>query len=230
VDERLRRLEREAALGDLDATRRLFIERVKLGDLGRERVLLACYLGHPVAWEMLAEEDDDPPQAPEDALEWVRALEPFGRTACARAALTAARRAADPAGDDRVSLGVRAATDALATWLECPCASHEGAVKAALESALDLLFRKPRYSLSAEVFNSGRSGVAAAAVALHPSTLLNPHYQQLIAQSLGLRHYTYSLGTLAGAAFYWNLAIVGPESREGLRELIRAELLEWVLD
>jgi hypothetical protein len=223
LDERLRKLEREAAQGDASATARLLVERVRLGELSDERLRLAAYLGHPTAREAVG----DALPAPEDALEWVRALDGHGREACVRAALTAARHSL-PVSGHPVSADVEAALDATAAWLACPCEEHSGMVRRTLEAALGSLFQRPRYSYTPEVFNGGRAGVSAAAVVLHPSTLLNRFYQPLIAQSLGLRSYTYSLGTLTAAAFYWTLAL-GHCSRNELREEIRADLIGWAV-
>ena len=53
-DSRLRELERLAALGDREARVRLLAERVRGGDLPRERLALAAYLGDPAAREEMA--------------------------------------------------------------------------------------------------------------------------------------------------------------------------------
>ncbi len=228
MDERLRKLEREANQGDAGATVRLLVERVRLGQVSDGRLRLAAYLGEPTARELLGDRETSAAKnAPADALEWVRALETHGREACVRAALTAARRNV-PASAHPVSADVATALDATASWLVCPCESHQANVRQTLEAALGSLFRRPRYSYTPEVFNGGRAGVAAAAVVLHPSTLLNRFYQPLIAQSLGLRSYTYSLGTLTAAAFYWTLAL-GHCTRDELRESIRSDLIAWAL-
>lgn len=202
----------------------MLVERIRLGEISDERLRLAAYLGHPTAREAVG---SAMPAPPIDALEWVRALESHGRESCVRAALTAARHNA-PAAEHPVSRDVEAALDATASWLGCPCEEHAGTVRRTLEAALGSLFQRPRYSYTPEVFNGGRSGVSAAAVVLHPSTLLNRFYQPLIAQSLGLRSYTYSLGTLTAAAFYWTLAL-GHCSRDELREEIRADLIRWAV-
>lgn len=100
--------------------------RLAIGDLHRERALLAAHVGHGPARAVLSW-----PAAPEaDATTldvWGEALFGFGQAACVRAALAASGvvvasaptvEGGDPEADPRRAL---AAAEA---WLACPCPRH----------------------------------------------------------------------------------------------------------
>lgn len=56
MDERLRKLEREAALGGLDAQAKLILQRLRAGELTEKRIRLAAYLGDGAARLALGKE------------------------------------------------------------------------------------------------------------------------------------------------------------------------------
>ena len=49
MDERLRDLERQAARGDVQAAAKLLLERVRVGELDRQRLRLAAFLEYEPA-------------------------------------------------------------------------------------------------------------------------------------------------------------------------------------
>ncbi len=83
TDLALRRRERAASGGDLEARARLLAERLRHGAVARERLRLAAYAGDAAAAVVLGAE----PAAPEALAAWARGLLVFGDEACARAAL-----------------------------------------------------------------------------------------------------------------------------------------------
>jgi hypothetical protein len=89
TDDRLRRLEREAAQStDPVLEARRLRELLRAGKLPVERLELAAWLGHAPAREAL---DPGAPGSPEEFAEWARGLERFGREACVRAFVAGAR-------------------------------------------------------------------------------------------------------------------------------------------
>jgi len=114
-DARLRRLERGAAPGDVAAAARLLAERVRSGALDRERLALAAYAGDDASRTALAaagpveagileplealragvaakERGERADPHPRDVLTgWARGLRRWGKPACVRAAVAAAR-------------------------------------------------------------------------------------------------------------------------------------------
>lgn len=116
ADARLRELERRAETGDVDAHRRLLLERERAGQVTREQLALAAHAGLEPARRAL-----DAPPPSRDLLAWARGFYAFGQEACVR--VVAAAAAALLALDHRVEEG-QATLDALRPWLECPCPAH----------------------------------------------------------------------------------------------------------
>jgi hypothetical protein len=151
ADSRLRRLERLADLGDLDARVRLLSARVRCGTLVRERVRLAAHLGDPAARRVLgiqggASDGSNDGLTAADGLDeralselrcWVRGLRGWagGGLLVARAALAAARYALTVWAAARpTDLRAQALVDAASEWACCPCPAHAHQVQAAQES------------------------------------------------------------------------------------------------
>ncbi len=115
ADVRRRRCERAARLGDLDAEGRLLLERVRAGELERERLELAAHLGHRPARRALGL----PPLRQAEPLAELVSLARFGRPVLVRILVVAARRlgwAPSPVGDEQLR--------AAAAWCDCPCPRH----------------------------------------------------------------------------------------------------------
>ena len=134
ADEELRRLERLAGAGDLEAEARLLLERLRIGDVSREGVELAAYLGHGAAGVVV------PGVTPADPepLEWVSGLGRWGKEVAVRAAILAAR-AVLPRFEDVMTHeeGPRKAIRAAEEWLVHPCEAHRVAARLAMEAADD---------------------------------------------------------------------------------------------
>lgn len=134
TDQRLRDLERDAARGDLHAQARLLLERVRVGDLAEDQLLLAAYLGDAPAQAALASATTS--TLPDDIDTWARSLKPFGQETSVRAALGVAGefmtawRMRRPS-DDRPVRAIQAAV----AWLHCPCPEHVLAAATAASSS-----------------------------------------------------------------------------------------------
>ena len=129
-DRRLRALEREAAASrDPEARARLLLARMRAGELERERVELAAYLGDLASLQALG---GRPAALGIDA--WVAGFERWEETTLVRAALAAARvpllrwqeryeelRGSEWPCPQELLLKVEA-------WLACPCREHALAV------------------------------------------------------------------------------------------------------
>lgn len=120
-DDRLRGVEREAALGDLAAQARLLVERVRRGRLDLERLRLAAWLGDPAARLALGEDlEESGRRRRRDG--WTRTLAAWGQEALVRAAYVVAaesmRHWRRHYRDDRALPGV---LGAVAAWIRCPC-------------------------------------------------------------------------------------------------------------
>lgn len=125
-DDRLRGVERSAALGDPIARARLLVERARRGRLAPERLRLAAWLGDPTARLATGEDSDETvahvrPKGRKD--DWTRALAAWGQGAVVRAAYVVAldgmRHWRRHYRDDASLPGV---LEAVAAWLRCPCA------------------------------------------------------------------------------------------------------------
>lgn len=88
MDERLRRLEREAARGDGQAAAQLLVERLRRGELTRRELELRAYLGDAAAAGALGPEA---PSGGDDLRLWVDGLAQWDPWLSVRAALIAAR-------------------------------------------------------------------------------------------------------------------------------------------
>lgn len=141
-DERLRRLEREAAARGDEASRvRLLIERLRAGDLTEPQLRLAVYVGDEAARGAL------PSPAPEldpDLGHWVRHLWPWGQEVCVRAGIAAAELIlAEPSRGDPTPL-IDVLTRARA-WALCPCAGCRIALRDAHARLSSRFLRDPRW-------------------------------------------------------------------------------------
>lgn len=123
-------------------------ERVRMGELSRERLELAAYCGHEAARRVIGASVVAAPRAPAELvelfseevadLEWfIRGLARWGVPWCARAALAIGRHVLPLAGpfEDEAAAALRATE----TWLRCPCEEHRAAVRVAGETANDLV-------------------------------------------------------------------------------------------
>ncbi|MCO5172530.1 MAG: hypothetical protein M9894_40050 [Planctomycetes bacterium] len=143
ADTRLRRLERAAAQGDLDARVRLLCERLRSGELDEERVRLAAYLGDPAARLLLGPKAPDLPVIrARGGLElnqrrWITGLRAYGKEWLVRAAVAIAR-ARFTAWDrwDEADERPRRALAAAEAWLACPCEAHAEEADLAQHAAL----------------------------------------------------------------------------------------------
>ncbi|MBX3472733.1 MAG: hypothetical protein KF878_38260 [Planctomycetes bacterium] len=143
ADTRLRRLERAASQGDLDARVRLLCERLRAGELDEERARLAAYLGDPAARLLLGA------RAPELPLirargghelnqrRWITGLRAYGKPWLVRAAVALAE-ARFTAWDrwDEADERPRRALAAAEDWLRCPCEAHAREADLAQHAAL----------------------------------------------------------------------------------------------
>ncbi len=143
VDTRLRRLERSASQGDVQARVRVLCERQRTGDLDEERLRLAAYLGDAAARLLLGERAPELPVIRARAgLElnqrrWITGLRAYGKPWLVRAAVAIARARFDAWSqwDDADERPRRAVTAALA-WVDCPCERHSREADAAHHAAL----------------------------------------------------------------------------------------------
>lgn len=130
TDARLRDLGRAAASGDGEARTRWLAERVRAGDLPRQRLTLAAFLGDEAARDAL---DGLVPAGAGPVAAIVQALAPWGQPVLVRAALAAlvaTRPVAPPWADaSGATRTPRQAEAALVAWLRCPCSDHQAAVE-----------------------------------------------------------------------------------------------------
>lgn len=119
----MRALERAAAAGDVEAEALLLKRRLGTGGLGRRKLRLAAYLGHPAAERAFGERLRRPDQR---LRSWVRGLVHFGgveaaeRIGVALAELGAARVEEQAPREVRL----RAALAAAQACARCPCEEH----------------------------------------------------------------------------------------------------------
>lgn len=156
-DQRLRQLERQAASGDVEALSALYIERVRIGNLTRDRLELAAYCGNTAALEVLGWSSPcnlsyhglpDVGCPCTDIGSWLSGLEHWPLTVPIRATCAAARVAFMHVDVTTLSpcptLGVARILDAIRAaeaYVACPCESHLRAWDAAWDSATDLNVR-----------------------------------------------------------------------------------------
>lgn len=101
-------------------------DRRRVGDLRYEDLLLAAYVGHATAHELLA-----PLDVPAETEAWIRGMERFDHPAWVRAALAASARLVPSDPEARASFV--ALTTRIGDWLDCPCFDHAGPIHAAAE-------------------------------------------------------------------------------------------------
>jgi hypothetical protein len=150
VDARLRQLERRWAetRDPADAARlthelersgaspaEVLRERLRLELLPSGRFELACYVGHPLAVELLASAGETLPEVDADLGAWVRGLGYWGKEAAVRGAVAAARTAlpAWEAGHPQERRPLQA-VEAADAWLGCPCEQHAARALAAAQA------------------------------------------------------------------------------------------------
>jgi hypothetical protein len=124
-DQKLRDLERRfKETGSPDDEAAWLLERVRVGDLTRERLELAAYCGHEGARRAVG---IDTVPHPENLKDWHEGLRRWGVEIQVRGGSIAARRAMSlweaESGDRRPW----AALAAVEEWLACPCADHDNA-------------------------------------------------------------------------------------------------------
>lgn len=188
TDDRLRRLEREAITGGLDARARWLTERTRVGELAEDRLRLAAWLGDPAAEQALGRAVLAPPTI--TIGRWVRGLvpwqteTPWAREAFARAAAAAAR--AVLACFDDGALATRAVV-ALEAWIRCPCDEHAQAAAAlggqvpiqrgaaGLFAARGVRFAGPAiYRATTVALSEGPANVTASEVATEAARATSP--------------------------------------------------------
>lgn len=168
TDSRLRELERRwRETGSAEDEAAWLSERLRVGVLSREHLVLAAKLGHLAALRVAAdvEEEDEDDWWEESGLLW-DAVELLGPMLPARAAC----QWVEPAvrffeGERPEDPRLRAALEATQAWLVCPCEAHQEAAQAAGEVAEALSEELPvgRYSVAA-------AAAAALTDATHPDT------------------------------------------------------------
>jgi len=122
TDSKLRELERRwKETGSVEDEARYLLERVRVGDLEREKLALAAYCGHEGARIALG---DDAPNRPSDLEEWARGLGTWGKEICVRLAIVVARRAQVDETPENLATLASTAIASAEVWLECPCDSH----------------------------------------------------------------------------------------------------------
>lgn len=201
VDTRLRRLERAASQGDVEARARVLCERLRAGDLAEERVRLAAYLGDPGARLLLAERAPELPVIRARAgLElnqrrWITGLRAYGKEwlVLAAVALAHARFAAWTRWDETDERPRRAVAAAEA-WVRCPCDAH-------LADAAETVAPAERavQGLRARTARSAYYALRAARV------VVEPNYRVL------------------------GLEYEPAQDAEALRQALRAELVPWLV-
>lgn len=120
-DERVRELERRAEQGEPGARAALVAERMRIGEISRERVQLAAYVDDPDAREVA------PPRfgPPSDLDVWARGFARWGREAVLRAGVAAEASCAREIRDYWFLVASR--------WLVCPCREHEDQLRGSLD-------------------------------------------------------------------------------------------------
>lgn len=134
ADERLRRLGRQAAAGDVGAAASLLRERARLGEVPPLGLEVAAFLGDPAARAAVVA-----PPAPPPTTRPGRPASPGSGALLVRAAVAAGRLLLPLfeeglPGDPRA----RRAVEAAAIWLDCPCETCRTDARLASEDAAEL--------------------------------------------------------------------------------------------
>lgn len=128
-DDRLRTAERRwRETGDVADEARLLLERVRAGELTRERLELAAYSGHAGARVAVPDVRSPAPDArsPRGSQAWIRGLARFGPVVELRAGLHAGRLILHHGFGDRAEPLFAASM----VWVACPCDPHAAEVGA----------------------------------------------------------------------------------------------------
>lgn len=202
ADEGLRRLERRAGAGDLDAQARLLLERVRLGELPAERLRLLFLLDVELAARALGAER---PTARPSARKLAEELEALGSEVMVRVAVALARsiiRRDEPYSHR----AIRAAE----AWILHPDAERARFAGNAANAITGI-----RTHLDARLHSSVEAAEAVARLA-QSATLPDEVPTKLPARTW--------LATCFGAAFRAH-----PGGEEEVRRLLREEIEPWVL-
>lgn len=151
-DAKLRELERrwrESGAADDEAA--YLLERVRVGELPRDRLDLAAHCGYTAAqmasgYARPSAAIDDAESSERSIYEWTQGLVQFGKAALVRAAVAGAecvRQAWDNGVEhnpwrDQATTAWKAARK----WLECPCDAHAAEVRQVIAPASRLVLRR----------------------------------------------------------------------------------------
>lgn len=152
-DTKLRDLERRwKETGSVQDEAAYLLERMRAGDLSRERLDLAAYCGHEGARQAIGDASPPPlvggtPESSERSVyEWAHGLARFGKEVLVRAALAGALRIRDAWDNtyDRTPWRDQAASayNAAQAWLNCPCSAHADNVRQVIAPASRLVLRR----------------------------------------------------------------------------------------
>ena len=121
-DAKLRDLERRwKETGSPDDEAAYLLERVRVGDLSRERLELAAYGAHRAAMLALGEKQPNVPTRPDL---WLRGLQRWGLRPALIAVVRAMREAMPRWNVSRNDSRPDAVLVAVDAWLSCPCPAH----------------------------------------------------------------------------------------------------------
>lgn len=152
TDAELRELRSRAlASGSVADEAAYLLERVRVGDLERDRLLLAAYCEDPAAQQALGS-DAPRPGAGADLFAWMQGLDlwadrdetelepcPWRKDLAVRANLLAAQHVALDEDHPRLARALLAGMD----WLDCPCEGHALEAERASDAALRVAGARP---------------------------------------------------------------------------------------
>lgn len=204
ADESLRRWERLAEAGDLEARARLLRERMRLGELPAERLGLLALLEDPLAAQALGQELPETRPSPKD---WARMLAPLGPEVVVRVAVGLAR--AVLRRDEPYSLRAIRAAEA---WV----LNQDKARAEAAGQAADAIAAR-RWAIEAHLHSSVEAAEAAARVAQFATLPVGPPFTANMDAP-------YWLGICARSAIR-----AAPGGEDETRAALRQEVLPWVM-